>query len=123
MEKATDVGREWFAELLPGDPDVTRRPMFGNLGGFVNGNLFLALFGDDVAVRLSPGDRAELLAEGGVPFAPMPERPMKEYVVLPRRGDVAAAAPWVAQGSRLRPDPSAEAEEAGEEDRKKGARR
>lgn len=69
--------------------------MFGNLGGFVNGNLFLALYGDDVAVRLSPGDRAELLTEGGTPFAPMPTRPMKEYVVLPRRGDVDAAAPWV----------------------------
>jgi TfoX/Sxy family transcriptional regulator of competence genes len=97
LDRATDSGREWFAELLPSDPEVTQRKMFGNVAGFVNGNMFHCLYGDDIAVRLSPDDRAELSSEGGTPFAPMPDRPMKEYVVLPHRGDVDAAAPWVAR--------------------------
>lgn len=99
MEKATDQGKAWFAEVLPPDGDVTRRPMFGNLAGFVNGNMFLCLFGDDIAVRLGEEDRAELLSEGGAPFEPMPGRPMKEYVVLPRsyREDLSSSSAWVAR--------------------------
>ncbi|NUR05558.1 MAG: TfoX/Sxy family protein [Nocardioidaceae bacterium] len=99
MEKATEAGRAWFDELLPPDDDVTRRPMFGNLAGFVNGNMFLCLFGDDVAVRLAEADQAELLDAGGRPFEPMAGRPMKEYVVLPAsyREDLAESASWVAR--------------------------
>ena len=98
MEKATDADKAWFDTLLPEAPDVTRRPMFGNLAGFVNGNMFLCLFGEDVAVRLGEDDQTQLFAAGGAPFAPMPSRPMKEYVVLPRayRGDDHEAAhAWV----------------------------
>ena len=97
MEKATEEGRAWFDDLLPSDPDVTRRPMFGNLAGFVNGNMFLCLFGADIAVRLGSDDQRELYAEGGAAFEPMAGRPMKEYVVLPRayRTDLTSAAGWV----------------------------
>jgi TfoX/Sxy family transcriptional regulator of competence genes len=81
-----DAGsRAWFQSLVPADPRVQIRPMFGNEAAFVNGNMFLALFGDQVAVRLSDQDRPELLAERGTsPFEPMPGRPMKEYVALPQ---------------------------------------
>ncbi len=91
--------REWFAELLPPDADVTRRPMFGNLAGFVNGNMFMALFGPSLALRLDPAAREELLGEGGELFAPMPGRPMREYAILPPayRSDLAGAASWVAR--------------------------
>lgn len=99
--KPTDEDKAWFARLLPEHPAVTSRPMFGNLGGFVNGNMFLCLFGQVAAVRLGEQDRAELLAESGAqPFEPMPGRPMKEYVLLPPAwrsapdGDERAAA-WV----------------------------
>jgi TfoX/Sxy family transcriptional regulator of competence genes len=97
--KATDDGKAWFDELLPTDQDVVRRPMFGNLAGFVNGNMFLCLFGEDVAVRLDETGRDELYAEGGSPFEPMEGRPMKEYVVLPRdfRTDLTGATGWVAR--------------------------
>jgi TfoX/Sxy family transcriptional regulator of competence genes len=99
MNKATDDGKAWFDELLPTDPDVVRRPMFGNLAGFVNGNMFLCLFGDDIAVRLDEAGREELYAEGGGPFEPMAGRPMKEYAVLPRdlRTDLTGATGWVAR--------------------------
>ena len=84
LNKPSDDDKAWFDELLPTEPDVLRRPMFGQLAGFVNGNMFLCLFGPRVAVRLGDTERAELLAVAGAEeFAPMPGRPMKEYVVLP----------------------------------------
>ena len=99
VPKPTDADKDWFVDLLPGGDDVTKRPMFGNLGGFVNGNLFMCLFGPQIAVRLDEASRLELLAEGGTPFAPMPSRPMKEYVVLPEsaRGDQTMARDWIAR--------------------------
>lgn len=51
----------------------------------MNGNRFLCLFGDLVAVRLPEEAREELTGLGGAAFEPMPGRPMKEYVVLPAR--------------------------------------
>jgi TfoX/Sxy family transcriptional regulator of competence genes len=84
LSKPSEDDKAWFDELLPSDPDVQRRPMFGQLAGFVKGNMFLCLFGSRVAVRLGDAQRAELLAVAGAEeFAPMPGRPMKEYVVLP----------------------------------------
>ena len=32
--------------------------MFGNLGAFVNGNMFMGLFGADIGVKLAEGDQA-----------------------------------------------------------------
>jgi len=39
--------------------------MFGNLSAFVNGNMFLGLFGNDLFVRLSSEDQKELLKKKG----------------------------------------------------------
>ena len=57
--------RAYFESVLPEDPRVQARPMFSNLAGFVNGNMFIGLFGSAVFVRLSEEDRAELLKEDG----------------------------------------------------------
>jgi TfoX/Sxy family transcriptional regulator of competence genes len=82
--KPDEESRAFFDTLVPDDPRVKSRPMFGNRAAFVNGNMFLALFGSKVAVRLSDEDRAELLKAAGTEiFEPMPGRAMKEYVVLP----------------------------------------
>jgi TfoX/Sxy family transcriptional regulator of competence genes len=62
---------------------VTAKPMFGNLAGFVNGNMFAGLFGEQLFVRVTDADREAVLKEGGVDFAPMAGRPMKGYVTLP----------------------------------------
>lgn len=57
--------------------------MFGNLGAFVNGNMFLGLFGSDIGLRLPPADAQALRAlPGSGPFGPS-ERPMGGYVSLP----------------------------------------
>jgi TfoX/Sxy family transcriptional regulator of competence genes len=98
MPRPDDASKEWFRTLVPEAPNVLVRPMFGNLAAFVNGNMFLALFGDRVAVRLGEADRAALLAKKGAePFEPMPGRPMAEYVLLPKawRRQPKEAGTWV----------------------------
>ena len=84
MPKSTDADKELFRSLLPDAPGVTERPIFGQLSGFVNGNMFLCLFGDRIAVKLSDEDAAELMkVKGTGPFEPMSGRPMRGYVMLP----------------------------------------
>ncbi len=83
MPKPSDRAKADFTSLLPDDPSVAARPMFGNLAAFVNGNMFSGLFGEDLFVRIADADRDALLQEGGADFAPMAGRPMKGYVTLP----------------------------------------
>ena len=96
MPKPDDQTKELFRAVLPQDPRVQTRPMFGNLAGFVSGNMFTGLFGSQVFVRLPDDGRAALLREPGAHLLePMVGRPMREYVVLPEA--------WQAQPERLRP--------------------
>jgi len=86
--------------LLPVGKEITVRPMFGNLAAFAGGNMSVGLYGEDLFVRLSDSDRAELLEnEGAAVFEPMKGRQMKEYVVVPRswKRDPAKIKPWVAK--------------------------
>ena len=97
IPKPSEDDRQFFRSLLPDDPEVEVKPMFGNLGAFVRGNMFAGLFGPAVGVRLAEPDAAELAAiEGSGAFGPA-ERPMGGYVSLPAawRDDPAAAASWV----------------------------
>jgi TfoX/Sxy family transcriptional regulator of competence genes len=83
MPKPTEADKDYFRSLVPDDPRVEVKPMFGNLAAFVNGNMFMGLFGSAVGVRLPEPERALLLEiEGAAPFGPG-ERPMGEYVALP----------------------------------------
>lgn len=83
MPKPSGEAKVAFQELVPAHPAVGTRPMFGNLAGFANGNMFTGLFGSDLVVRVSEPDRDELLKLGGADFSPMPGRAMKGYAVLP----------------------------------------
>ena len=96
MPRPTDEDKERFRALVPDEPGVEVKPMFGNLGAFVNGNMFMGQFGADVGLKLDEADRAALTAEGGGPFGPE-ERPMGGYVTLPPAWDQAEAEPWVAR--------------------------
>jgi len=100
IPKPTDDERRTFAELIPDDPSVQVKPMFGNLGAFVNGNMFAGLFGPCVGVRLvDETDRATLAAvDGAGPFGPA-ERPMGGYVALLPAWSSAPelAEPWIAK--------------------------
>ena len=85
MPRPDEASKAFFESIVPDGPRVQVRPMFGNVAGFVNGNMFTGLHGNDLFVRLSDADRAELLKEEGASiFDPMHGRPMKEYVVVPR---------------------------------------
>ena len=64
MPKSTAEATAAFLTLLPKDPALTTRPMFGNMAAFVNGNMFAGLFGDALFVRL-PEDAREAEKAGG----------------------------------------------------------
>ena len=96
MPKPTEADKDRFRSLVPDDARVDVKPMFGNLGAFVNGNMFMGLFGADIGLKLAPADAADLLAvEGAGPFGPA-ERPMGGYVTLPASlVGTPDADPWV----------------------------
>ena len=60
-----------------------RRLLFGAPSWFVGGNMFAGVFADDVFLRLTASDLAEIKRLGGKPFEPMKGGVMKEYAVLP----------------------------------------
>lgn len=97
IPKPTEADKEYFRTIVPDHPDVETKPMFGNLGAFVNGNMFMGLFGSSIGVRLDQGDRELLGAISGTGAFGPPRRPMKEYVSLPEawRSDPARTAEWV----------------------------
>ena len=65
IPKPTAGDRERFTTLVPQASQVEVKPMFGNLGAFVNGNMFMGLFGSDVGIKLPDDDQQRLLAEPG----------------------------------------------------------
>jgi len=97
IPKPSEADKDFFRSVLPDDPSVEVKPMFGNLGAFVHGNMFAGLFGPAVGVRLDDTARAELEAiDGSGPFGPA-ERPMGGYLSLPAswRDQPETAADWV----------------------------
>lgn len=100
IPRPDEDSKDFFRSVLPDDPRVTVRPMFGNISGFVNGNMFMGLFGNDLFVRVSDQDREELLKEKGASLLePMKGKPMKEYVVIPQdwRKQRATVRAWVSK--------------------------
>jgi hypothetical protein len=93
IPKPSEGDKAYFRSLLPEEAEV--KPMFGNLGAFVNGNMYAGLFGPAVGVKLAGPDAGELAAiEGAGPFGPA-ERPMGGYLSLPPGLDRDQAAAWV----------------------------
>lgn len=83
MPKPSDQAKAAFQKLLPPDPAVSTRPMFGNLSAFVNGNMFCGLFGEELFVRVSEADQAKIHKQGGKAFEPMAGHAMTGYAVVP----------------------------------------
>ena len=95
VPRPTDDDKERFRALVPDDPRVEVKPMFGNLGAFVNGNMFMGLFGSDIGVKVSSADEERLRAAGGGPYGPA-ERPMSGWVTLPLTATAEGAEEWIA---------------------------
>ena len=100
MPKSTPRSEAFLRSLVPTKPEVTVRPMFGNLSAFVNGNMYAGVFGEDLFVRLSKEDASELQkVKGSSPFEPMKGRPMTGYMVVPKiwAADPPKVKPWMAK--------------------------
>ena len=95
IPKPTAEDKARFESLVPRDARVEVKPMFGNLGAFVNGNMFMGLFGSDVGVKLDETAQGALSKAGGGAFGPA-ERPMGGYVSLPATFTQAEAKTWIA---------------------------
>jgi TfoX/Sxy family transcriptional regulator of competence genes len=95
IPRPSDETKSFFQAVVPDAPGVVVKPMFGNLGAFVNGNMFAGLFGDTIGVKLlDDASRDELLAiDGTGPYGPA-ERPMGGYMSLP--------AAWSTDTARVR---------------------
>src|SRR5260370_15570416 len=98
MPKPSEHARAAFSKLVPDEPAVTMRPMFGNLAAFVNGNMFSGLFGEDLFVRLPDDQAAPIRKQGGGDFEPMPGHARKGYVMAPTNWSAkpAVAKTWIA---------------------------
>jgi len=83
MPKPSEQAKAAFTKLVPGDPAITLKPMFGNLAAFVNGNMFAGLFGEDLFVRLPDAEAQPIMRSGGRPFEPMAGHAMSGYVMVP----------------------------------------
>ncbi|MGH8777193.1 MAG: TfoX/Sxy family protein [Jiangellaceae bacterium] len=95
IPKPTDTDRARFASLVPDEAGVDTKPMFGNLGAFVNGNMFMGPFGSDIGVKLAGADHDKLAAMPGAgPFGPA-DRPMGGYVTIPADWTARKATPWI----------------------------
>jgi len=103
MPKPSEHAKAAFSRLVPDDPSITLRPMFGNLAAFVNGNMFSGLFGEDLFVRLPDEEAAQVKGQGGRPFEPVPGHAMGGYVIVPatwqKKPDTVR--PWVVRALAL----------------------
>ena len=82
MPRPSEQAKAAFTKLVPGDPAITLKPMFGNLAAFVNGNMFAGLFGDDLFVRLPDSEAPPIMKAGGRPFEPVAGHAMSGYVMV-----------------------------------------
>lgn len=91
MPKPSEAAKAAFARIVPDEPAVTIKPMFGQVSAFVNGNMFCGIFGEELMVRLPADDIARIKKQGGRDFEPVPGRRMGGYVIVP--GDWRAKPP------------------------------
>ena len=83
MPRPSEEAKAAFSKLVPDEPAVTLKPMFGQLSAFVNGNMFCGIFGEELMVRLPEAEIAAVKKRGGRDFEPMAGHKMGGYVVAP----------------------------------------
>ena len=98
MPKPSEAAKAALARVVPDEPAVTLKPMFGQLSGFVNGNMFVGIFGEDLFVRLPDEQSAPIRKQGGRDFEPRPGHAMSGYVTVPTtwRSKPAPTEAWIA---------------------------
>lgn len=88
-------------DALSARSDVSERKMFGGIAFMVGGNMAVGVIGDDLMVRLDPGDAEKALGEPHTRPMDFTGKPMKGMVYVDSAGtevDVDLAA-WVDAGA------------------------
>jgi hypothetical protein len=103
FSKSPPVLVERFGSVMSAYPQAVQKKMFGYPAAFVGGNMATGLFRDDWVVRLPDDQIAAAKAEGAGAFEPVPGKPMKAFVVIPRADvrDDDAIRRWVERGLAL----------------------
>jgi TfoX/Sxy family transcriptional regulator of competence genes len=83
MPKPSEDAKAAFAKVVPDDPAVILKPMFGQLSAFVNGNMFCGIFGEELMLRLPADEIENIKKQGGRDFEPVAGHKMGGYVVVP----------------------------------------
>lgn len=81
MPKPSERAKAALARAVPDGPGITIKPMFGQMSGFVNGNMFMGIFGDDLILRLPEDEITKIKKQGGRDFEPVAGHRMGGYVV------------------------------------------
>jgi TfoX N-terminal domain len=91
---------ERVRDLLTLRGDLTERKMFGGIAWMVSGNMACGVLGEDLIVRLEPGEAAKALEEEHTRVFDMTGRPAKGMVVVepPAIADPGDLAGWVEAG-------------------------
>ena len=82
MPKPSEESKAALARVVPDEPAVTIKPMFGQMSGFVNGNMFIGIWGDELVLRLPEEEIAKVKKQGGRDFEPMAGHKMSGYVLF-----------------------------------------
>jgi TfoX/Sxy family transcriptional regulator of competence genes len=74
-----------FLAEITKDINCQPRKMFGYPAYFINNNMFICAFQENLIIRLSEKDKARVMKQykNVMEFEPMPGRVMKEYVQIP----------------------------------------
>ena len=83
MPRPSEEAKAAFSKLVPDEPAVSLKPMFGQVSAFVNGNMFCGIFGEELVVRLPEAEIAAVKKQGGRDFEPMAGHKMGGYVIVP----------------------------------------
>ena len=97
LRVAYDEGvAERVREVIGVRSGVTERKMFGGIAWMIGGNMAVGVLGDELIVRLEPGDAERALAEPDARPFDATGRPMKGFVVVAAGDDLAR---WVDDGA------------------------
>lgn len=92
---------ERIRDLLAPRSDLTERKMFGGIAFMIGGNMAVGVIGENLMVRLDPGDAEKALAEPNTHPMDFTGRPMKNMIYVGPAGtsDDEALASWVDAGA------------------------
>jgi TfoX/Sxy family transcriptional regulator of competence genes len=82
MPRPSEEAKAALSRVVPDEPAVTIKPMFGQMSGFVNGNMFIGIWGDELVLRLPDDEIDKVKKQGGRDFEPMAGHKMSGYVLF-----------------------------------------